>query len=143
MDETKTDINLGDSQIQRTINENVGSENVGIEERKKASVGSRDLQVSALVHLLGLPTKDELKVLEKKVDLLSNKLTSMAGKLDRVLSEISQAEIIGAIERAELQVSDLKAILKKVLPKVASSSDSGEHVILDETSQTRIPKVNK
>ena len=143
MDEIKTDINLGDSQIQRTINENAGLENVAIEEKKKGSAGSRDLQVSALVHLLGLPTKDELKVLEKKVDLLSNKLTSMAGKLDRVLSEISQAEIIGAIERAELQVADLKAILKKVLPKVASSFDSGEHAILDETSQTRMPKVSK
>ena len=143
MDEIKADINLGDSQIQKAINENTGLDNVVTEEKRKAFAGSRDLQVSALVHLLGLPTKDELKVLEKKVDLLSNKLTSMAGKLDRMLSEISQAEIIGAVERAELQVADLKTILKKVLPKVATSFDSGEHAVLDETSQTRIPKVNK
>ena len=133
MDDSKVDFQPADSQVQKAIPEVDPSD-----EKKKASYGSRDLQVSALVHLLGLPTKDELKVLEKKVDLLSNKLTSLAGKVDRMLSELSQTEIIGAVERAELQVADLKAILKKVLPKVA-----GDLGPIDDSSQTRIPKVNK
>lgn len=143
MDDIKAESGLGDTQVQNIISDISSAVSEGTEEKKKASVGSRDIQVSALLHLLGLPTKDEFKVLEKKVDLLGNKLSSLSAKLDRMLSEISQAEIIGAVERAETQVADLKAILKKVLPKVAVSVDSGEHASVEDGSQSKIPKVDK
>ena len=98
--------------------------------------GGRDLQVSALVHLMGLPTKDDYKVLEKKVDLLSNKLSSLAVKVDRLLTEISQTEIIGAIERVDMQVADLQAVVKKVLAKGAAFDGDAE-----SSSSVHIPKL--
>ncbi|MCC6932623.1 MAG: hypothetical protein IT292_05145 [Deltaproteobacteria bacterium] len=114
-------------------------ETEGKDNKRRPGTGGRDLQVSALVHLMGLPTKDDYKVLEKKVDLLSNKLTSLAVKVDRVLTEISQSEIIGAIERVDLQISDLRAVIKKYLPK--TSSHEGDATISETGSSSSIPKV--
>ena len=44
----------------------------------------RDVPVSALVHLLGLPTSAELSVIESKVDTLSARLSSLGTKYDRL-----------------------------------------------------------
>ena len=137
------DNNIDNNAVSSTYNEVVSPKDDAAAELEnkedKRRSGGRDLQVSALVHLMGLPTKDDYKVLEKKVDLLSNKLTSLAVKVDRVLTEISQSEIIGAIDRVDMQVADLHAIVKKLLAKGASLDSEG--VVNDGSGSMHVPKV--
>ena len=105
--------------------------------------GGRDLQVSALVHLLGLPTKDELKVLEKKVDLITNKLTTLGVKVDRLMTEMTQSDLSSALDRIDSQIADLRAVIKKVLPKAIVSGTESDSLSIGDDSMSRVSKVVK
>lgn len=66
--------------------------------------GRRDITVSSLVHLLGIPNKDELKILDKKIDLVLNRLNSLAVKVDAIASDLSSGGLSSALVRIEEQL---------------------------------------
>jgi hypothetical protein len=74
---------------------------------KKAK--TRDTSVSTLVNLLGVPTKDELKILDKKIDLILNKLDSLIAKVGTLSSELSTGSLNSALERIDELLISIKA----------------------------------
>ncbi len=91
---------------------------------------SRDLMVSTLMHLMGLPSSKQLGVLERKVDALAGKLTALSLKIDRYAGKKEDTEIDGVLERIDLQIADLRNLIKTVLPKAMVAD--GDVLISDD-----------
>jgi hypothetical protein len=91
---------------------------------------TRDLMVSTLVHLMGLPTGKQLEVLETKVDAVASKLTTLSLKLDRLAAQEDERDMGSVLDRIDLQIADLRTLIKKVLPRAMVSE--GDLVISDE-----------
>ncbi|MCC6219734.1 MAG: hypothetical protein IT291_00675 [Deltaproteobacteria bacterium] len=79
-------------------------------------VRNREVTVNTIVRLMGLPTSSDIRVLESKLDALTSKLASIAVRLDRVSSQV--LEISHDSDRVDLQISDLRAFVKKALASV-------------------------
>lgn len=109
---------------------------------KKAA--SRDVPISTVVHLLGLPTAQQLSILEGKVDLLNTKLSSVLSKLEKMGTEISAIKADATVGRIDFQINEIKALLKRIVGGTtasvggteAKSSLSKARVIASETPES-------
>ena len=87
-------------------------------EAKKTGAGG-DITAATLVHLLGIPNKNEFKILEKKMDLVLNRLNSLSTKFDTVVTGMSSDNLLATLTRIDEQLVviqqklDLKADSKK------------------------------
>ena len=92
---------------------------------------SRELTVSTLFHLMGLPSQQQLGVIEAKLDSLSNKLTALSSRIDRMSKYMSTSSNEQYLDRIDFQLADLRTMIKKVFPRVAAmeglNMDSSEH----------------
>ena len=102
-----------------------------VDEPKRASGGSRELAVSTLIHLMGLPTSNELAVLETKVDSVARKVNTLSLKIDRLAKESDERDFGSVLDRIDLQIADLRTLIKKVLPKAIV--DECDLVVTDES----------
>ena len=75
----------------------------------EAKKGGHDITVSSLIHLLGIPNKDELKILDKKIDLVLSRLNSLAVKVDAMASDLSSGELSSTLARMEDQLMALRS----------------------------------
>jgi hypothetical protein len=80
-----------------------------------------EVPVSALVHLMGLATAAEVKTLETKLDLLLSRFTAVSLKVERIATQLSTLSTELSLERMELQLTDIRAIMKKLFPQLAGS----------------------
>lgn len=83
----------------------------------------RDVPISALVHLLGLPTSSELSVIESKIDMIGAKLSSVGAKVDRLSQQIGTLANEFYIDRIDFQISEIRTLMKKVFPHVVREGD--------------------
>lgn len=91
-------------------------------ERRGAS-GGRDVTVNTLVHLLGVSTANQVSVLEAKVDELTAQMNLVLSKLERLNANLQQSKSEATLDRVDYQLSDLRALLKKVFPKLIAGVD--------------------
>lgn len=87
---------------------------------------NRELTISSLVHLMGLPTATQMNVLDTKLDLLTSKLGIIQSKLERIQSHLDLVSANSPIERIEFQLNEVRTIMKKFFPQafVGVSSQS-------------------
>lgn len=104
-----------------------------IDDVGKRSGGSatRELTVSTLIHLMGLTTSNELAVLETKVDSIARKVNTLSLKLDRLAKESDERDFGSVLDRIDLQIADLRTLIKKVLPRAIV--DECDLVVTDES----------
>lgn len=91
-------------------------------ERRGASSG-REVTVNTLVHLLGVSTANQVSVLEAKVDELTAQMNLVLSKLERMNTNLQQSKSEATLDRVDYQLSDLRALLKKVFPKLIAGAD--------------------
>lgn len=75
---------------------------------------TRELPVSTLLHLVGVPTVAQFQLLESKMDALTAKLTAISSKLDRVSEVVLGISEGAAVGRVELQLLEVKNIVKQL-----------------------------
>lgn len=83
----------------------------------------RDVPVSALVHLLGLPTSAEIQVIESKLDILSSRISAIASKVDRLSQQVGTLANEFYIDRIDFQISEIRTLMKRVFPQMVSDTD--------------------
>jgi len=83
---------------------------------------NRDITASALLRLLGVPSTTDLHLIESKLDVLSQKITNLSLKLDRMrsLETLNQD-----IDRIDVQLTDVKQLLT-ALRDDAGSAGNGD-----------------
>ncbi|MDR2338154.1 MAG: hypothetical protein LBE20_05855 [Deltaproteobacteria bacterium] len=88
--------------------DNENSEGVNTDNITNLEHKTPDITVSTLVHLLGVPTKDEFNILDKKIDLVFNKLDSLTSKLNMLASDLSTSSLNSTLERIDEQLLSIK-----------------------------------
>ena len=94
----------------------------GVGERSDAA---GEMSLTSLVHLLGLPTSSQIDLIETKLELVATKLNSLAQKLERSLGESHSSEVEVRLGRIDLQLAELRAVLKKALAAGGGELKSG------------------
>jgi hypothetical protein len=87
---------------------------------------AREMSVSTLVHLLGLPSAVQFSILEGRVEALSSRISAVLAKIDRLTNQMEATKTDTLIDRLEFQLSDIRTMLKKVVPGGNSSSSKLE-----------------
>lgn len=82
----------------------------------------RDVPVSTLVRLMGLPTAADLTVLETKIDILTTKVATVGARVERIASQLM--EIFHDFDRFDVQIADLREFIKGSLASVIGKVDS-------------------
>jgi len=82
------------------------------------SLRSREIPVSTLVRLLGLPTKSELSLVEAKIDTLTLKMATLSSKIDRLSTQVPQ--LFSDFDRTNVQIADLREFMRKMLAAVVA-----------------------
>ncbi len=90
---------------------------------ERRATGGREVTVNTLVHLLGVSTATQVSVLEAKVDDLSAQMSLVLSKLERLSNNLQQSKSEATLDRVDYQLSDLRALLKKVFPKLIAGAD--------------------
>jgi hypothetical protein len=67
-----------------------------------------DMSISTFIHLLGVPTKDELNILDKKIDLIVSRLDSVVSKINMLSSDLSTGSLSSTLERIDEQLLSIK-----------------------------------
>lgn len=88
----------------------------------------KEFTVSALVHLLGLPTNAQMRVLESKLDAVTAKLSTMSSKVERLSQQSDAAKNESLLERIDFQLSEIRAVLKKSSSLMASTVTSSSRL---------------
>lgn len=99
-------------------------ESVGTDDAAVAGRASHEMTVPTMIHLLGLPSAAEIRILENKVDALTNEMKMIALKFDRLVSQLDRKNDDSALERIDYQISDVKSLIKKAFPNVIAASAS-------------------
>lgn len=76
-----------------------------------------ELSATAVGRLMGLATSSDLKILEGKIDLLIQKTAAMAAKVEKLSQEVGRLPSGADLERIDVHVGAIKAIVKELLEK--------------------------
>jgi hypothetical protein len=87
----------------------------------RANAQSREVAVSTIIRLLGIPTVDDIALVEKKVDALTAKISSVQQRVERLASAIQSGS---DFERFDVQLGDIHNLLKELLPRVITPKSS-------------------
>lgn len=91
------------------------------------SAGARvEVSAQTITRMMGIASTTDLKLLEGRLDLLTSKVSSMALKLDRVLTMLGSVPTPSDIGRLEIQLGSLKSMLREALESVNSSRGSSQ-----------------
>lgn len=104
------------------------------EPRASGQQQHRELSVSALLHLMGLPTGSQFTVLDTKLDLALTKMATLQAKIDRINSQFELLSATTGTERLEFQVSEIRSIMKKFFPQAFTGGSV-------QTSQSKMSAV--
>lgn len=84
-----------------------------------------DVSASTIARMMGMATAAEFRVLEGKVDLLSTKLNSVTGKLERIVSSLANVPSGSDLERIDVQVSSLRTALGEAMTSLSQTLEEG------------------
>jgi hypothetical protein len=85
-----------------------------------------EVSAATIARMMGGATALEMKVVEQKIDHLSTKINTMALKVDRIMSAVTAAPSGSDLERIDLQIGQLKNLLREILTSVNDLHDSRE-----------------
>ena len=85
-----------------------------------AGAPARDLPISTLMHVLGLPSARQLEMVEAKVDSLTRKLSALSTKIDQLSKALEGEGSEGTIERIDYQLSNIRVMLRALNPNAAA-----------------------
>jgi hypothetical protein len=88
-----------------------------------AESGRGDVSASTIARMMGMATAAEFKVLEGKVDLLSTKINTITGKLEKITSSLANAPTGSDLERIDVQISSLRTALNEAVTRMDASVD--------------------
>lgn len=109
------------SALEKATTAKVGSaSSKATEESEAAKAKSREMSLSSFIHLMGLPTANQITVLEAKIDSLTAKVNSLASKFERINQQFQASSNERYLDRIDYQLADLRAIIKKIFPRVAA-----------------------
>ncbi len=97
----------------------------------------KDLTITSLTQLLGLPTAKQLYGVEAKLDLIFNKLEVLQAKTDRLNTQLEVNGAGPSGQKIEFQVSEMRAIMKKFFPQAFAANLSAI------SSETDLAKAGK
>jgi hypothetical protein len=106
----------------------VSREQISGEHGHTAHEVPREMSVSTLVHLLGLPTAAQFSILEGRIDTLNSRISAVLAKIDRLTNQMETTKTDTLIDRLEFQLSDIRTMLKKAVMGVGNSSSRLETV---------------
>ena len=93
-------------------------------QRRMGTVGTgREISLATLVHLMGLPTANQISLLETKIDLLTNRVGQVLAKLERMSHELENMKSDATIDRIDFQLTDIRALLKRTIPVSAAAGE--------------------
>ena len=75
----------------------------------------REISVSTVARMMGLATVADLKLIGSKVDLVLGRVNAIAARMEKVLSVLNQAPTGSDLERIDLQIGGLKAMIRESL----------------------------
>lgn len=82
----------------------------------------RDVPVSTVIRLMGLPTAADLTVIESKIDILSTKVSTVAARVERIATQLM--EVFHDFDRFDVQIADMREFMKQSLTSVVGKMDS-------------------
>ena len=96
------------------------------EEQKDLPTGTKpqELSASAVGRLMGLASSDEMRVLEGKIDLLTQRLAVMAAKLEKLTQVVGNAPTGADLERIDVQVGTIKALVRDFVESARDEKDT-------------------
>jgi len=97
----------------------------------------KELTVTTLINLLGLPTSKQITLLDSKMDLVLTKFSTLQRTTENLYNQMSQFEANSQSERIEFRVNEILSIMKKFFP-LAFKVEGGSAV---ESQESR-PKTN-
>lgn len=81
-----------------------------------------EVSAATIARMLGLATVTEVKFLEGKIDLVSTKLNTITAKLEKAVSILNGTPTGSDLERIDVQIGALRAILTEVLTKLQEAA---------------------
>jgi hypothetical protein len=117
-----------------------GAEEAKSELRAGTGVEPPRVEVSAatVTRMMGIATVTELRLLEGRIDLLTAKVTSVLTKVDKIISTVNALPSGSDMDRLEIQLGAIKAVMKEVLESVSSGDEaakSSSKVVAQEQSR--------
>jgi len=79
-----------------------------------------DISAATLGRLLGLATVGELKLIESKIDLMASKLNNLMVRVDRMTALFNALPSGADLERIDVQLGGLKALIRETLTALAA-----------------------
>lgn len=81
-----------------------------------------EVSAQTITRMMGIPTTTDIKLLEGKIELLSTKLNGITAKVERILTVLNSMPSAGDIDRMELQMGAIKALVREVVDVLASGA---------------------
>lgn len=85
-----------------------------------------EITAATLGRLMGLATMSELKLLEGKIDLMASKLNNIMVRVDRMIAQCNAIPTGADLERIDVQIGALKALIRDTLAQLAGKELSSE-----------------
>lgn len=82
-----------------------------------------DVSAGTITRMMGIASTSDLRLLEGRIDLLTAKVSGLMTKVDRVVSMFGSTPSASDIDRLEIQIGTLKALIKEVLEVISSEAD--------------------
>ncbi len=120
---TSTTTEVQEPSTENTATAKPGEGPIAIQTGAKPAPG--DVSASTIARMMGMATAAEFRVLEGKVDLLSTKLNSVTGKLERIVSSLANLPSGSDLERIDVQISSLRTALNDALSTLSQTLDDG------------------
>lgn len=83
-----------------------------------------DVSAATVTRMMGIATVTDLKLLESRLDLLTAKVTTVVAKVDRILTSVNSLPNGSDMDRIEIQLGSVKAVMKEVLEALDGAGNS-------------------
>lgn len=104
--------------------ENTESSESKPEQRLSPEGPKVDVSAATVTRMMGIATVTDLKLLESRLDLLTAKVTTVVAKVDRILTSVNALPNGSDMDRIEIQLGSVKAVMKEVLEALDGAGNS-------------------
>lgn len=107
---------------------------------EQKSLERPEISGTAIARMMGVATSSELRLLEGKLDLISGRMANLGVKVDKVISQFSSLPTGSDMERIDVQIGSLKALIRDLalLISGAEQSKTAKPETFAKTEETQI-----
>jgi hypothetical protein len=84
-----------------------------------------EVSAATVTRMMGIASSTDVKLLEGRIDLLASKLSQISAKVERIVSVLKSAPSCSDIDRLEIQIGSIKAMVREVLEAVGDGAAAG------------------